>query len=218
MKRLILLGAPGAGKGTQSKRLVESFHIPQISTGDILRAALKNGTDLGVRAKSFMDKGELVPDDVVIGIIKERLVEQDCTNGFILDGFPRTVVQADALEETLGSLGQPIDYVVNIHVDESELLVRLTGRRICSDCGEVYHTKFNAPKDANKCDKCGSDLYQRDDDKEETISERLKIYASTTAPLIAYYDKKALLTTVQGIGSEQEIYNRIEAVLNNPAN
>lgn len=213
MKRLILLGAPGAGKGTQAKRLIENFSIPQISTGDILRAALKNGTELGIKAKSYMDKGELVPDDVVIGIIKERLVEKDCANGFILDGFPRTVVQADALEETLKGLDQPIDKVVNIHVDESELLLRLTGRRICTNCGEVYHIKFNPPRDENRCDKCKSDLYQRDDDKEETILERLKVYSSTTSPLIDYYKKKSLLSTVEGVGSEEEIFDRINFVL-----
>lgn len=213
MKRLILLGAPGAGKGTQSKRLVENFSIPQISTGDILRAALKNGTELGVKAKLFMDKGDLVPDEVVIGIIKDRLTDKDCANGFILDGFPRTVVQADALGETLDRLGQPIDHVVNIHVDESELLIRLTGRRICSNCGEVYHIEFNPAQTDNICDKCGSDLYQRDDDKEETIAERLKIYSSTTSPLIDYYEKKKLLSTVKGVGTEKEIYDRIRAIL-----
>ncbi|MDH3976387.1 MAG: adenylate kinase [Deltaproteobacteria bacterium] len=217
MKRLILLGAPGAGKGTQSKRLVVNYGIPQISTGDILRAALKNGTELGVKAKTYMDKGELVPDDVVIGIIRERLIEKDCSEGFILDGFPRTVIQADALEETLESLGQPIDNVVNIHVDEKELLLRLTGRRICTNCGEVYHIKFNPPEDEHKCDKCGSDLYQRDDDKEETISERLKVYSSTTTPLIDYYEKKNLLATVEGVGSEIEIFDRIGAILNSPS-
>lgn len=217
MKRIILLGAPGAGKGTQSKKLVKSLGIPQISTGDILRAALKNGTELGIKAKSYMDKGELVPDDVVIGIIKERLVEKDCSKGFILDGFPRTVVQADALEEMLKDLEQPIDNVINIHVEEEELLIRLTGRRICTNCGEVFHIKFNPSSQENKCDKCGSDLYQRNDDKEETISERLKVYSSTTAPLIEYYVGKDILSSIQGVGSEDEIFNRVDAVLNSTA-
>jgi len=211
--RLILLGAPGAGKGTQSKRLVQKYGIPQISTGDILRAAVKDETKLGLEAKSYMDKGELVPDEVVIGIIEERLRDSDCEKGFILDGFPRTVVQADALEATLTQMNQSIEHVLNIQVDDAELLKRLSGRRICKECGEGYHVEYSPSKKLNICDKCSGELYQRDDDKEATISERLKVYGTQTSQLIDYYSKQGYLSTVEGVGGESDIFNRINAVI-----
>lgn len=211
--RLILLGAPGAGKGTQSKRLVDEYGIPQISTGDILRAAVKDQTALGIKAKSYMDKGELVPDEVVIGIIEERLGENDCQKGFILDGFPRTVRQADALGETLKGIGQVIEHVIDIKVDDQELVTRLSGRRICRNCGEGCHIVFSPPRNDGTCDKCGGELYQRNDDSEATIAERLRVYNEQTAPLTGYYDAEGLLATVDGIGKEEEISNRINSIL-----
>ncbi len=207
--KLILLGPPGAGKGTQAVRLVAHFGIPQISTGDILRKAVKDGTDLGKLAKSYMDQGALVPDEVVIGIIRDRIVESDCEKGYILDGFPRTIAQAEALDEMLGELGTGIDHVVNIALGDDEIIKRLTGRRTCSQCGAGYHVLFDPPKKEGVCDKCGGTLIQRDDDKEETIRERLKVYRQQTEPLIAYYEGKGLLRTVPGDGSMEEIFGRI---------
>ena len=211
--RLILLGPPGAGKGTQAKRLIERYGIPQISTGDILRAAVREGTELGKTAKQYMDAGKLVPDEVVIGIIEERLKEPDCAKGYILDGFPRTVAQADALTEVLARMGQSIDHVVSIEVPDEELVERLTGRRTCRNCGAMYHVKFSPPKKPGVCDKCGGELFQRDDDKEETIRARLKVSQDQTAPLIAYYEKAGLLRRVSGVGTVDEIYERILGVL-----
>jgi adenylate kinase len=215
--RVILLGAPGAGKGTQSKRLVEKYGIPQVSTGDILRAALKNETSLGLKAKSFMDKGELVPDAVVIGIIEERLAENDCQKGFILDGFPRTVAQADALERTLQGMKQFIESVISMNVDQQELVERLSGRRMCSNCGQGYHVKFNTPSKDGICDKCGENLYQRDDDREDTIKERLKVYDNQTSPLISYYNDKGLLSEIDGSGKEEDITDRINSIITGSA-
>lgn len=215
--RVILLGAPGAGKGTQSKRLVEKYGIPQVSTGDILRAALKNETSLGLKAKSFMDKGELVPDEVVIGIIEERLAENDCQKGFILDGFPRTVAQADALESVLQDMAQSIETVISMNVEQQELIERLSGRRICSNCGQGYHVKFNAPSKNGICDKCGDNLYQRDDDREDTIKERLKVYDNQTSPLINYYNDKGLLSVIDGSGKEEDITDRINSIITGTA-
>lgn len=211
--RLILLGAPGAGKGTQAKKLVEKYSIPQVSTGDILRAALKDETALGIKAKSYMDKGELVPDEVVIGIIEERLGQEDCKEGFILDGFPRTVNQADALEDTLNKLGQSIDQVLEINVETEELVDRLAGRRTCKDCGAGYHVSFNPPATEGVCDKCKGGLYQREDDSKATITERLKVYNAQTLPLTDYYKSLGTLAAIDGIGSEEEIFGRINAVI-----
>ena len=211
---LILLGPPGAGKGTQAKMLVESYGIPQISTGDILRAAVKEGTELGKQAKSCMDKGELVPDSVVIGIIEERLKQPDCEKGYILDGFPRTVPQAEALDGILDKMGSEIDHVVSIDVPDDELMGRLTGRWTCKGCGAMYHEKTKPPKKAGECDECGGQLYQRDDDKAETIKERLKVYAAQTEPLIEYYSKKDIVRKVDGIGSIDDILGRVKKVLN----
>ncbi len=207
--KLILLGPPGAGKGTQAVRLVKHYGIPQISTGDILRKAVKEGTELGTLAKKYMDSGELVPDEVVIGIIRERIVEPDCEKGYILDGFPRTIAQAEALDAMLAKMDTAIDHVVNIAVRDEEIVKRLTGRRTCSNCGAGYHILFDTPKEEGVCDKCGGKLIQRDDDKEETIRARLKVYRQQTEPLIAYYEKKGLLRMVPGEGNMEEIFDAI---------
>ncbi len=213
---LILLGPPGAGKGTQAQKMAEYFHIPQISTGDILRSAVKEGTPLGKEAKSFMDRGQLVPDEVVIGIIDERLRASDCQLGFILDGFPRNISQADALQSLLARMGKSMDHVINIEVDSEELVRRLTGRRTCKNCGAMFHILFQPPKEEGKCDRCGGPLYQRADDNEETIRTRLKEYEKQTAPLIDYYQKKNLLRSIDGVGGADQIFERILDQLGNP--
>lgn len=212
---LILLGGPGAGKGTQAKKLIDKYQIPQISTGDILRAAVKEGTEMGKKAKEYMDAGKLVPDEVVIGIIKDRLAQPDCKKGFILDGFPRTVPQAEALDKVLADMGSKIDHVISIDVDEEELVTRLTGRRTCKnpDCGQMFHIKFNPPKKEGVCDKCGSELYQRDDDNEATVRSRLATYNQATKPLIDYYQAKGLLRPIKGVGSIDDIFNKICSIL-----
>ena len=210
---LILLGAPGSGKGTQAKFLVRKYSIPQISTGDILREEVKSGTVLGLKAKEYMDKGQLVPDEVVVGMVEERVKKGDCTAGFILDGFPRTVAQADALEGTLQRMKKALSRVILVNVDEDELVKRLTGRRVCEKCGAGYHVIFDPPKQEGVCDKCQGKLYQRDDDKESTIRNRLKVYNNQTAPLIEYYQKKQLLSLVDGMGSIEEIFRRISKAL-----
>ena len=210
---LILLGAPGSGKGTQAKFLVRKYSIPQISTGDILREEVKSGTFLGLKAKEYMDKGQLVPDEVVVGMVEERVKKGDCTTGFILDGFPRTVAQADALEGTLQRMKKALSRVILVNVDEDEMVKRLTGRRVCEKCGAGYHIIFDPPKQEGVCDKCQGKLYQRDDDKESTIRNRLKVYNNQTAPLIEYYQKKQLLSVVDGMGSIEEIFGRISKAL-----
>ncbi len=194
--RVILMGAPGAGKGTQAEKLLEKIKVPHIATGDIFRAAVKEGTELGNKAKSYMDEGKLVPDEIVIGIVKERLMKPDCREGFMLDGFPRTVSQAEALDEEMQD--RPIDYVVYIDADFDDLVGRISGRRICSKCGKSYHVKFNPPEVRGVCDDDGGDLYQRDDDNEETAKERLEVYSEQTTPLIEYYEKKGKLIRVNG--------------------
>ena len=209
---LIFLGPPGAGKGTQAKILADRSGIPQISTGDILRAAVKDQTPMGVKAKGFMDQGALVPDEVVVGIVEERLARADCAHGFILDGFPRTVVQADALKAMLHGYGKAIEHVINIHVESEELLKRLTGRRTCSACSRGYHISFDPPGADGRC-ACGGSLFQRDDDGEETIRKRLTVYDQQTAPLIDYYARESLLRTVAGIGSIDAIQQRIGAAI-----
>ncbi len=210
---LILLGPSGAGKGTQSQLMVDRYHIPQISTGDILRAAVKGKTPLGVKAKGFMDQGKLVPDKLVIGIIEERLKAADCHPGFILDGFPRTIAQAEALQPILSKMGRSIDHVVNIEVEDEELVRRLTGRRTCKNCGAMFHIVFHAPKREGICDRCGGTLYQREDDKEETIRTRLKEYQKQTAPLIQYYQQKKTLRSIQGVGGQEQIFEQIVRLL-----
>jgi adenylate kinase len=213
--RIVLLGGPGSGKGTQAKKLVDKLGIPQISTGDIFRAALKEGTPMGLKAKTYMDKGELVPDDVVIGVVEERLAKPDLDKGYMLDGFPRTLAQAEALDKIIVSQGKAINHAVLVDVPDEELVARLSGRRTCrnSDCGKMYHVMFNPPKRDGICDACGSELYQRDDDSEATIRERLTVYNKQTAPLIDYYDKKQLLRRVAGVGPIDEIFASIQKVL-----
>jgi adenylate kinase len=213
--RIVLLGGPGSGKGTQAKKLIGKLGIPQISTGDIFRAAVKEGTPMGLKAKTFMDKGELVPDDVVIGVVEERLTKPDLDKGYMLDGFPRTQPQAEALDKILAGTGKGIDHAVLVDVPDEELVARLAGRRTCknSDCGSMFHVMFNPPKKDMICDKCGSELYQRADDSEATIRERLEVYNKQTAPLIDYYDKKGLLRRVMGVGPIDQIYAQIEKVL-----
>jgi adenylate kinase len=206
---VILLGPPGSGKGTQAQKIGERYHIPQISTGDILRSAVKERTPLGVEAQGYMDQGQLVPDEVVVGIVRERLMASDCNGGFILDGFPRTLPQAEALDVTLLEMKREIDHVISIEVDNEELLGRLTGRRTCRTCGTMYHLMFNPPKKDRICDKCGGELYQRDDDQEATIRARLQVYEEQTAPLIAYYRNKGLLRTIDGVGEIEEIFREI---------
>jgi adenylate kinase len=213
--RIVLLGGPGSGKGTQAKKLTEKYGVPQISTGDIFRAAVKEGTPMGTKAKEYMDKGELVPDDVVVGVVEERLAKPDLDGGFMLDGFPRTLPQAESLDGIMAKLSKSIDHAVLVDVPDEELMKRLTGRRTCrnSDCGKMYHVMFNPPKKEGICDACGSELYQRDDDSEATIRERLNVYAEQTSPLIDYYDKKGLLRKVAGVGPIDDIFASIVKVL-----
>ncbi|HID42740.1 MAG TPA: adenylate kinase [Archaeoglobaceae archaeon] len=210
---LILLGAPGAGKGTQAKAIVEKYGIPQISTGDMLREAVAKGTELGKKAKEYMDKGELVPDEVVIGIVRDRLQEKDTEKGFILDGFPRTIKQAEALDEMLSELKKDIDAVINVAVPEEEVVKRIVNRRSCKNCGAVYHLIYKPPKEEGKCDKCGGELYLRDDDKEETVRERFSVYRAQTEPLIEYYSKKGLVKNIDGTKSIDEVTADIMKVL-----
>jgi adenylate kinase len=210
---LIFLGPPGAGKGTQAKLLSARYEIPQISTGDILRASVREQTPMGLRAKSYMDSGSLVPDEVVVGIVEERLQKEDCEKGFILDGFPRTIAQADSLKATLDSIGKNIQHVISITVDNEELLARITGRRTCGKCGKGYHVSFDPPETQGKCDVCGGDLCQRDDDREETMRKRLTVYDVQTEPLIEYYSKQSLLRTVPGTGSIEDIQKAIVRIL-----
>ena len=196
--KIILMGGPGAGKGTQAVGLVEKYNIPHISTGDMFRAAIKDGTALGLKAKSYMDAGGLVPDEVTIGIVAERLAQPDCTKGFLLDGFPRTLAQGNALGDILDRLGMKLDGVINIEVDEKILIPRLTGRRVCRKCGASYHMIFNAPKQEGVCGQCGGELYQRSDDTVETAQNRLDVYNKQTEPLIAFYTDKGLLKRING--------------------
>lgn len=207
--RLILLGPPGAGKGTQAKMLKEKFGIPQISTGDILRQAVKDNTELGQQAKSFMDAGQLVPDDIVIGLIKERIKDGDCDSGFILDGFPRTIVQAEKLSETLASMGIQLDAVLDFEINVAEVIDRLTGRSTCSNCGAMYHEQSRPPKRQGFCDACNGTLYQRPDDNKETILKRLEVYEKETAPLKEFYRKMGNMKTVEGSGSAENIFSRV---------
>lgn len=213
--RIVLLGGPGSGKGTQAKKLTDTLRVPQISTGDIFRAAVKEGTPMGLKAKGYMEQGELVPDDVVIGVVEERLTKPDLDKGYMLDGFPRTVGQAEALDKILAGQSKGIDHVVLVDVPDEELVKRLSGRRTCrnSECGRMYHVMFNRPKKEGICDACGSELYQRADDSEATIRERLEVYNSQTAPLIDYYDRKGLLRKVEGVGPIDEIFASIQKVL-----
>ena len=214
MRGIILLGAPGSGKGTQAKKMTTSFGIPQISTGDMLREAVKNGTEMGRKAKVYMDQGGLVPDEVVIGIVRDRLREKDCDKGFILDGFPRTIPQAQALDRAIKELGKEITSVLSLEVDEEEIMERLSGRRTCAGCGAMYHVRFNPPKAEGRCDKCAGTLLQRDDDKEETIRTRLVNYKKSTEPLIDYYRKTGKVHAVKASGDIDAIFADISRILN----
>lgn len=215
---IVLLGAPGAGKGTQGKNLSERYKIPQISTGDILRANVRNKTQLGVKAKEYMDRGALVPDELVVSMVVDRLQAEDCAGGFILDGFPRNIAQAEALESTLKKMGKGIDHVIGINVDRKELIRRLSGRRVCRKCGASYHVIFSPPMNIGMCDKCGSEIYQRDDDKEDTIEARLKVYEDETFPLIEYYTKKKLYRAIDGIGGMDQITGVIAGIIEKGSN
>lgn len=210
---LVLMGLPGAGKGTQAERIVEKYNIPHISTGDMFRAAMKEETELGLQAKSFIDKGELVPDEVTIGIVRERLGKNDCQKGFLLDGFPRTVAQADALEGILSELNKQIDYVINIQVNKDILMERLTGRRICKQCGATYHLVFNPPANEGKCDKCGGELYQRADDNEETVANRLEVNLQQTQPLLDFYNEKGYLRNIDGEQDIDMVFNDVDQLV-----
>ncbi len=210
---LILLGAPGAGKGTQAKFIVEKYGIPQISTGDMLREAVAKGTELGKKAKEFMNRGKLVPDDIVIGIVKERLRQKDCERGFILDGFPRTIAQAEALDRIMTEMGKKIDAVINISVPEEEIVRRIVNRRICRKCGAIYHLIYDPPKKPGICDKCGGELYQRDDDREEVVRQRFAVYRKSTQPLIDYYRKKGILYEVDGTKDIESVKSDILSIL-----
>ncbi|HSH25558.1 MAG TPA: adenylate kinase [Massilibacterium sp.] len=210
---LVLMGLPGAGKGTQAEKIVEKYGIPHISTGDMFRAAMKEGTPLGQKAKSFMDAGELVPDEVTIGIVRERLTKDDCKNGFLLDGFPRTVAQAEALENIMEGLGRKIDHVINIDVETKDLMARLTGRRVCPVCGATYHVLFNPPKEEGVCDKDKAALIQRDDDTEETVAKRLEVNISQQQPLLDFYQEKGYLRTINGNQSIDTVTNDVYRLL-----
>lgn len=207
---IILMGLPGAGKGTQASEIVKKYPIPHISTGDMFRKAIKEETDLGKQAKSYMDRGELVPDEVTIGIVRERLAEEDAKKGFLLDGFPRTVEQAEALNDILSSLGREVDAVINIKVPEEELMNRLTGRRICEVCGTTYHLVFNPPKVEGICDLDGGKLYQREDDNPETVANRLSVNVKQTKPLLDFYENQGVLKNIDG---SREIENVTEDVI-----
>lgn len=210
---LVLMGLPGAGKGTQAERIVEKCDIPHISTGDMFRAAIKGETELGLKANSFMDKGELVPDEVTIGIVRERLGKNDCEKGFLLDGFPRTVAQAEALENILVDLNKKIDYCINIEVNQDILMERLTGRRICKQCGSTYHLVFNPPANEGVCDKCGGVLYQRADDNAETVTNRLEVNLLQTKPLLSFYDQKGYLRNIDGQQDIDKVFVDINNLL-----
>lgn len=210
---IILMGLPGAGKGTQAAKIIKKYPIPHISTGDMFRLAIKNETELGQEAKSYMDKGELVPDEVTVGIVKERLSQSDAKDGFLLDGFPRTVEQAEALNGIMDELGTQIDRTINVEVDEEELMNRLTGRRICEVCGTAYHLVFNPPKEDGVCDLDGGKLYQREDDNPETVANRLEVNLKQTAPLLDFYKNQNVLSNVDGSKDIDEVFSEVDEIL-----
>lgn len=207
------MGLPGAGKGTQAEKIVQKYQIPHISTGDMFRQAIKDGTELGLKAKSYMDKGELVPDEVTVGIVRERLSKSDCQSGFLLDGFPRTVQQAESLDQILNDLNKKIDYCIHIDVDKDILMERLTGRRICKSCGATYHLVFNPPQVANTCDKCGGELYQRPDDHAETVQNRLDVNVKQMKPLLDFYASKDVLKSINGVQEINKVFEEIDKLL-----
>ena len=207
------MGLPGAGKGTQAEQIVDRYAIPHISTGDMFRAAMKDGTELGLQAKSYMDKGELVPDEVTIGIVRERISKDDCHKGFLLDGFPRTVPQAAALEDILSQLDKKMDYVINIDVNHELLMERLTGRRICKACGATYHLIFNPPTQEHLCDRCGGELYQRADDNTKTVQNRLEVNMNQAQPLLDFYETKGYLRNINGQQEIGKVFADIDVLL-----
>ena len=210
---IVLMGLPGAGKGTQADKIVEKYAIPHISTGDMFRAAIKDGTELGLQAKSFMDQGALVPDEVTIGIVRERLAQDDCKQGFLLDGFPRTVPQAEALDSILEELKRPVEHTINIQVEKDELVARLSGRRICKTCGTSYHLIFNPSKEEGICDKDGGELYTRADDNPETVTNRLEVNMNQAQPLLDFYQAKGVLTNIDGQQDISKVFADLDALL-----
>lgn len=213
MLNIILLGPPGAGKGTQAERIVEKYGIPQISTGDIFRANIKNGTALGKKAKEYMDRGDLVPDELVVDLVKDRLEQDDCKDGFMLDGFPRTVFQAEQLDQIMKTKGLTISHVLNIDVEPEKLVDRIAGRRVCRQCGATYNVVSKPTKEEGKCDACGGEVYQRADDTKETVQNRIDVYFSQTAPLIDYYEKAGNLSSIQGDQAMDSVFDDIAGVL-----
>ena len=211
--KIIMLGAPGAGKGTQAKMIAEKFEIPHISTGDIFRANIKNGTELGMEAKKYMDQGLLVPDELTVGLVTDRITQDDCKNGFMLDGFPRNVAQAQQLGQYLNSVDLALDRVINIEVDKDILVGRAVGRRICKSCGATYHVEFNPPKESGICDVCQGELYQRADDNEETVSKRIQVYLDETKPLVDYYSSQGIIANINGQQSIDKVFEDIVAAL-----
>ena len=211
--KLIMLGAPGAGKGTQAKKIAEKYGIPHISTGDIFRANIKNGTELGNKAKSYMEKGLLVPDELTCDLVVDRIAQEDCKNGYVLDGFPRTIPQAEALKAALGKMGTTIDYAINVEVPDENIVKRMGGRRACLACGCTYHVVYNAPKVEDVCDVCGAKLDLRDDDKPETVKKRLDVYHEQTQPLIDFYDKEGVLVEVDGTQNLEDVFQAITKIL-----
>lgn len=211
--KIIMLGAPGAGKGTQAKRIAAKYGIPHISTGDIFRANIKNGTELGMKAKTYMDAGGLVPDEITIGMLLDRIHQADCENGYVLDGFPRTIPQAESLTKALKEMGESIDYAVNVDVPDENIISRMSGRRACLSCGATYHIQYNPPKKEGVCDACGQPLVLRDDDKPETVQKRLEVYHQQTQPLIDYYKKEGVLAQVDGTKDMDAVFADITAIL-----
>lgn len=211
--KIIMLGAPGAGKGTQAKKIAEKYHIPHVSTGDIFRANIKGKTELGMKAKSYMDQGLLVPDDVTIDMLLDRINQEDCKNGYVLDGFPRTIPQAESLTKALGNRGEKMDYAIDVNVPDEAIVSRMSGRRACLACGATYHIQYNAPKTEGICDICGEKLVLREDDKPETVQKRLDVYHEQTQPLIAYYRKANILVTVDGTRDLNQVFEDITHVL-----
>ncbi len=211
--KIVMLGAPGAGKGTQAKMIAERYQIPHISTGDIFRMNIKNGTELGKEAKTYMDAGKLVPDELTVKILLDRVSNEDCKNGYVLDGFPRTIPQAEVLTDALNKLNDKIDYAINVDVPDENIVNRMGGRRSCPSCGQVYHVVHMPPKQDGVCDKCGAGLVQRDDDKPETVSQRLNVYHDQTQPLIEYYEKAGVLKNVDGTKDQKEVFEAITEIL-----
>lgn len=211
--RIIMLGAPGAGKGTQAKQIADKFQIPHISTGDIFRANIKEGTELGTKAKAFMDKGELVPDELTVQLVVDRIAKDDCKRGFVLDGFPRSIPQAEVLDETLAKMGEKMDYAIDVDVPDENIVNRMGGRRACVNCGATYHIVNVPTKVEGICDKCGSETILRDDDKPETVQKRLSVYHTQTQPLIEYYKKQGILKSVDGTLPMADVFKAIERIL-----